>query len=619
MTASAEPKNEIGLRLSLMGSEGSGKTCFFAGLAWLGGAANDSDFGIVGRDEPSQVFVNELRNTLAHHELPQSSHKTDSLALDILYRGSRIGIDIEDFAGEEFRDVGTGLKSDSPIFGKLRESRYLVLFLDIENDVERADPAVAERLDAVLNLLSIEKICDGSRKLAIVLSKSDLSGFVGPKATSDAARAHLKKHQPGLFKKIEGLGYEKRYFFLASIGRPSMSESELPTPFGYEALFGWLVDDLRNERAIAWCRRRRIPLLATAAAVLLAAGVGTGFGIGRYRAGGTLLDPNATKEEKQKALWKAPQDDVDSYIDTKIGEIREKAGSEDSLEGLKALQDEASELKGSGSQPLEQKIDQLLQDLREKREDLHLVRIKALADQKDIAKCRNAISEYWVDPDSARRRSDEVTQASLRLDDAERKRLRGIVRGAIVESGRPDSLKTRCDRVADYPYPTSSERKEADRAVAIGRLFLADCPYHVEIKSASGLPSAHRTRLELSNLGPGHMQEAKTDHQKSSSPQWNKKEEFSWKPGDRIQIEWLWSSHWGPNDTTIGKKTFSDPWTSLLDILGGVDLKPKTGAGHARLDGNTPKATIVCDEFPEPKNDLRLFRKYIVPGTYWQD
>ena len=102
-------------------------------------------------------------------------------------------------------------------------------------------------------------------------------------------------------------------------------------------------------------------------------------------------------------------------------------------------------------------------------------------------------------------------------------------------------------------------------------------------------------------------------------PPINKKEEFSWKPGDRIQIEWLWSSHWGPNDTTIGKKTFSDPWTSLLDILGGVDLKPKTGAGHARLDGNTPKATIVCDEFPEPKNDLRLFRKYIVPGTYWQD
>ena len=60
-----ENKISTGLRISLMGSEGSGKTCFFAGLAWLGSAARRSEFGLVGRNEASQAFVNELRETLA--------------------------------------------------------------------------------------------------------------------------------------------------------------------------------------------------------------------------------------------------------------------------------------------------------------------------------------------------------------------------------------------------------------------------------------------------------------------------------------------------------------------------------------------------------------------------
>lgn len=65
------------------------------------------------------------------------------------------------------------------------------------------------------------------------------------------------------------------------------------------------------------------------------------------------------------------------------------------------------------------------------------------------------------------------------------------------------------------------------------------------------------------------------------------------------------------------------PWSALLDALSGakdaVDLIPETGAGHARLGGNTPRVTIVCAEFPNPAEDKRLFQLYIVPGAYWQD
>ena len=608
-----------GLRLSLMGSEGSGKTCFFAGLAWLGSAARRGNFGVIGRNEASQAFVNDLRDTLVRNELPQSTRKTDDLALDILYRGSRIGIDIENFAGEEFRAVGSELREDSPLFSRFVQSRYLVLFLDIENDVDHVSPTNAERLDAVLNLLSTETLCDGSRKLAVVLTKADLRGITRENATSSAASKYLQTHQPGLFGKIGKLGYETEFFFLAPIGRSSLADGQQPAPFGFEALFDWLVGDIRDERVRTWIRRHRVPLAIAGVLLVLAGGIGIGRFVQKRRAN-SVLDgriPSPTSEEAAKALENGGQQSKDGYIDREMDKVREELPSVDSLSALDALQAKVAKWKGQGTGAVEKRLSELENELRKKREDIHLERIIALESQNGITDCRNAIAAYYLDTNTARRRDAEIKQVSNRLDNADRNRKRAEIRAANVVSGRLDTLKSRCDLVAQYPFPDPSSKKEAERAVAIGRLMLADSPYRVEIKSAKGLSEAYRTRLELSNLGPSTLQQEETTHQKSRNPQWNKKVEFRWKPADRIKVEWLWSSHWGPNDTIIGTREFKDPWTALIDILGGVQLTPETGPFHANLE-DPPQATIICDEFPNPKKDLALFKKYIVPGTYWQ-
>lgn len=612
-------KAPSGLRISLMGSEGSGKTCFFAGLAWLGGAARRSEFGLVGRNETSQAFVNELRETLARNELPQSTRKTDDLALDVLYKHSRIGIDIENFAGEEFREVGTGLRSDSPLFAQFLRSRYLVLFLDIENDVDRDAAKNADRLDAVLNLLSTEAFCDGSRKLAIVLTKSDLRGFTGPKATAAAARDYLRARKPGLFEKIERLSYDKRFFFLAPIGRSSLSEGNPPAPFGYEVLFDWLVGDIRAEQVDSWIRRHRVLLALTALAVFVAAGIGIGMYAQRIIAERRLADPNASSEAKDGAMDDAGQSAKDKRIDNEIVDIEQKFTDATSPEELDEFQNRVNKFKGIATSAVDDRLSELDRKLRDKREELHLDRMLELERLGDIARCRDAIARYHLDDLASKRRTDKVKEIGEKLAKREQGNKRAEIRGVVVESGRLDKLKEKCDLVDRFDFPDPGTKREAARAVAVGRLFLACAPYHVEIKGASGLPSAHRTRLELSNLGPGFSQYMETTHQKSRSPQWDTKVDFQWKPGDRIRIEWLWSSHWGPNDTIIGKKDFPDPWTALLDALGGVDLDPETGAGHARLNGSTPRAMIVCSEFPEPSKDAERFRLYIAPGTWWQD
>lgn len=615
-------RDNPGIRLSLMGSEGSGKTCFFAGLAWLGSAVQRSNFVVIGRNEASQAFVKDLRDTLARNELPQSTRKTDALALDVLYKNARIGIDIENFAGEEFRAVGTELQADSPLFSRFRESRYLVLFLDIENDVDRESQTSSERLDAVLNLLSTEKLCDGSRKLAIVLTKADLRGITKENATPAAARDYLKSHKQALFEKIEGLGYEKEFFFLAPIGRTSLADGKPPAPFGYEALFSWLVGDIRNENARSWIQRHWIPLVIAGVTILLAAGIG----IDRYRRtqwANKVLGGEAqthTSEEITKALKYGSQEKKDMFVDMGIEKIRLSLPSVDSLTGLDELQINVAKLEGVGNEPIEKRLAELKMAIRERREDIHLARILALQKQNYIAKCREAIANYHLDTNAARRRMSEVKQIAAHLDTAEQNRKRAEIRAANVEVGNLGTLKTRCDLVANFPFPNAATKKEATRAVAIGRLFLSDSPYHIEIKTAKGLPSAHQTRLELFNLGPSAMQQMETDLVKSRNPQWNKPFSLRWKPGDKMRIVWWWKSKVPMTPSTeIGTKTFDDPWTSLLDMLGGVKLNPKLGAGHARLKGETPEATIICDEFPEPKEDLKVFRKFIVPGTYWQD
>ena len=617
----SESRMGSGLRLSLMGSEGSGKTCFFAGLAWLGSAVQKSDFIIKGRNERSQTFISELRDTLARNELPPPSHNTDDLALDVLYKHARIGIDIENFAGEEFRAVGTELQTDSPLFARFLESRYFVIFLDIENDVDRDSQASAERLDAVLTLLADERLCDGSRKLAVVLTKADLRGITRETATSNAARDYLNASKPSLFEKIEKLGYEKEFFFLAPIGRTSLAAGQPPAPFGFEPLFDWLVGDIRDEIVRSWVHRHRIPLVIAGVVLVLAAGIGIGRYCRTQRANAVLGGdvPAPTPEEMAEALKHGSQESKDAFVDGEIERITKSLSDIDSLSELNELQTKVDNLKDVGAEPIQKRLDELKKEIREKREDIHLDLILALQEQNDIAKCREAITNYYRDTNAAKRRREEVKQIGEHLDTAERRRKRAEIRAAVVVSGKPATLKTRCDLVATFPFTDATMKKEAERAVAIGRLFLANSPYHLEIKSAKGLPSAHQTRLELSNLGPSFIQQEETTLVKSTNPQWNKAVALRWKPGDRMKIIWWWKSKVPmTHPTEIGTKTFVDPWTSLLDILGGVDLIPVTGAFHAELGGNTPEATIVCEEFLNPEKDLEVFRKFIVPGTYWQ-
>lgn len=339
------------------------------------------------------------------------------------------------------------------------------------------------------------------------------------------------------------------------------------------------------------------------------------------RANRVLENPYGhTSSQILEALSSASQTAKDTYADSRVGEIVKIAANTDSLDGLKKLQDEVTLLNRHVTTTVQKRLDELARQLSDKREDVHIAKINELMAGKSFVKARDAIAVYHTDVLILDyKRKDEVKRISSRIDNAEINSKRQEIRKALVVSGQPHTLQNRCNLVDKFPFPDPQTKGDAMRAVDVARRFLARSPYDIEIKSATGLPKPSRTRLEFSNLGPkSPLQKVETEHLESSEPQWNKKVSFRWQPGDSIRIEWYWKACTGLASTLIGHDDFDDPWTSLLDVLGGVDLKPKTGWFHANIY-DTPRAKIECKQFPDPKNDKRLFERYIAPGTYWED
>jgi hypothetical protein len=588
-----------------MGSEGSGKTCFFAGLAWLGDAVRGGDFhNVVGLDNPTQAFLNVLRGQLDSGNKPLSTHETRSLRVQVEFRDQHMELDAEDFAGEEFRAAGVDLPDDDPFAANIRKAEYILMFLDIQKDVDGDPAANTERLNAVANLLARHA---RNPKLAVILSKADMRDG----ARGDNPGKYLKAALPGFFSCIQALGFDMECFFLASLGKSELSPGNPPEPLGYGELFEWMV----GQRHPAWWKRHTKAFCWALLLGLVAAGGWMGI---RHHAGKAV---ESGLPISVPISLGAPEESFDKRANALMGEI---AKALPHVTDFNTLQGYLGQIDGLGDKCSNEMAGRLAQTktaIADRREDIHLERILRLAQEvgSDGRKhCREAIAEYEMDTNRSARRRAEVTAISKRLAADEDAGRRAEIRGAIVVAGNPDTLRRRCDLVEAYPIKADSEKQEAARAVAVARKFLEDAPYDVTIESAKMLVKSRRTRLVFTQRGRAEAaREVETDYVDARNPAWNKKFQLRWKPGDTISLHWQWEVAKVFAETTIGHASFADPWTSLLDILGGCDLEPSKHRLFHTTTEDIPNVTISCSQFPDPKNDLRLFRKYISPGDYW--
>ena len=620
-----------GMRLSIMGAEGSGKTCFFAGLALLGDSEHESPFGIIGRDKKSQSFINDLKQSLRRSELPASTHGTVALSIDVLLDGCRVAMSLKDFAGEDFRSVGTELKADDPLYETLRASTTILLFLDIEADVESESPDNAERLDAALNLLSTETLCDGQRRLAVVITKADLRDIDANVVGSLAAERYLQEHKPALAQKIEALGYRKAFFFLSPIGRSSLDGDAVPTPAGYEPLFRWIIGNVREPRLLEWLRRHRIA--ASVAAIVLAVSIaGGGYCYyERWKANHIVAPPVPEGPvdipppipPTSRDIRKADLSHAAEYADRECDGISK--GIEDchslaDVNDLRARLRTLWDVRKDWEQQTKDRFTAVEKSIKEKEENIRVDEIERMFEQ-DREQCRDLISQYNVavmEGSCSGGSQDKVNVISNSLKKLDLKDRLDRITSIVPDAKNPRSLLQKCDAidkcVSDIDKP---DRDDVRRAVQIARRLASGKEYSIVVVSATGLSKPRRTQLELRNGRTGVKEETKPIVGKE--PQWNATFKLQWSPGDPLSVEWLWNSHLGFTNTRIAYKEFRDPFCALLDMLAGEEsLATKDGMCHAATTGKAD-VRFSCDDFPDPKNDLRVFHKYIFPGKYWEE
>jgi len=138
ITCDAPPRKPI-LRICLLGSEGSGKTCFLAGLAVLKEANRRTRVTVSPTDTVTVEYLDALARTLHCGQWPPPTNMTTLLKLRLGVDGKAIEAVMIDYPGEDFRNELRKLKTDD-----IRDEWHCrLLRLSLRQLVARANPAVS--------------------------------------------------------------------------------------------------------------------------------------------------------------------------------------------------------------------------------------------------------------------------------------------------------------------------------------------------------------------------------------------------------------------------------------------------------------------------------------------
>lgn len=607
-------KHTMKKTISMMGSEGCGKTCFLAGLAWLGTAGTQSDFCVVGEGN-SQKYLNELLSALKNGELPNATHAPSDLAFDVIHRSARYGFGMQDFPGEEFKKQGFELDpSTSPLYEHIRNSDILLVVLD-PGDVDRSETVDYKRLDAVLHILAREEIATSEKQIAIILSKADLyDHFKGGMGTVNP-REFLKEKNPELFQKFETLKLVPEYFFVSSLGS-DMKSGQKPDPKGYESIFQWMALAERNRQIVGSASKvfqNRWFRIALVLGVLTLAGFLCRNAINDKK-GQVITGGGVSEDDKGRKTSELPNgDQKDKIVYAQIQQYQNRLSAADSFDSCRELFENINKYKNDVN-PTSQQDGQLCELKRKtaaKATDQLFWSAQSQFKQQNYPDCMKTIDKFhrqnWLPQDHSGFK-DLSTQLERTLMEDAKQRI------ARLPSGTASQISTKCKAVEDYQWFLDNEKKDARQAVAVTRRLLeSDREYSIRVTKVGRLESIHRTYLEFQVGNRSYT----TEKVEAQEPLWpDGIGTFKWKKEEPIHVYWYWKSKAGLYPVLIAKLQIQKGLTSLLELLSSPGLEECTGVQVPSVEG-VPSLKIECDDFPQAEKDLELVRKYICPGSYW--
>jgi len=620
------------IRVCLLGSEGSGKTCFLAGLAVLREPNRHKRITVRGKDRATVEFLDEMQGTLRRQQWPPPTNMTTILNMSIGLGKTAIEVLIVDYPGEDFRNELMKLKRDriKELHDHYADSEAILLLFDPDRDVRavgdlahsdeliKRQMAHLEAIDELWATNSAQLACGRTKQVdvAIIVTKSDKESDL---SDSSSVKRFFQKHAGRLDAKIRRRAHVVEYFPLSAIGHsvsdardgkaPILPGKEL-SPSGYEEILGWVLRRHQWRVWQPWFRRGIIAAILTCIVGLALFGwqslqQSDGLAI--------LKDPKLSRVEKLERTQECS--------DTAVRQLRATVFSEematlstnlDLATGSPAVEEvlgKADRLANMQPGAMLTQIDSLRQACRQKEEDiLHQKLGDAYSsnalDFPDLA--GRFLRDYPASP-----RCDKVRDLINKRRGEDEKRDRDRIDHIRVISA--DNLAQKGEDISKFVAKyqaslTGDEVKRMRRAAELARQFSEKNTYKVKLKQTSGLTDAYFQGVNLRIEGTMVKEYATSG--KSREVNWDDDDiKIQWSAGQPILVTWrkLWSAgSWGNSDIA----TLHDDGPVALRILSGKQPL-RVESDWVKL---CPNSLIHFEVDGISEDDWKLFALYVFPG-----
>jgi hypothetical protein len=645
----SNPNNENIFRVSLLGSEGAGKSSFLAGLAFLGFDPLQALLKIYPQDSETARYLNSLDRAFQNGLFPPPTNITSVLNFNLHLLRSRTVMNIRtvDYPGEDFRHAINDVTHEraAQFSSHLLESDIIILLIDItdiSNGNDEKQTIIREKLRAYLNaayetVQHHEKTAKPHNKkidICVGMTKCDLAPFYQQiiRSSNDGGRV-VRKFLNSRWKNFENILRDGtnikniRYFGLSAIGMTDQ-ETGKPIkgqikPFGYEPMFRWIAE--RSTRISSRKFKRYCFGFLLIIFIFLASVTAVFYGqkfidqVHEQEQSTILDDENITVTQRLEYTQFPVTDSIinrrNLLIDAELNRFKNKINQTNDEQTLSEIREELKMFDHIGTEERRAELDKLKTEIDNRSVEIEFKRVRDYFDLHNEIFSETA--EQFLSRYPLSSRADEVRELQKQYEDGKIKTERNrISRIAItnIESLREKSLRifSFLEKYENHLNP--SETLAMKRAADLAKQFTERRNYSVTINQYGGFAYEEKQNVSVyinKDKVVSHQSNGKVKTVYPGTSFF-----ITWQCGDTIRFE---LQGYGMYDfETAAGYTNSSP-ISLRCLNQRIRLLPKSGT----WDWSLPKRMssdgyfVKCAIQEITHENWKAFENYIMPGNGW--
>ncbi|MCL2744299.1 MAG: hypothetical protein FWE67_10645 [Planctomycetaceae bacterium] len=656
--------------VSLLGTEGTGKSCFLAGLYYIGTDPLKGAFTVSPKmDDPiGKQYLTEVVEKLSSGKFPSGTHTMTFLEFEVqIDKDTAMCIKTMDYPGEDFR---AGITKSTPeekiaeFAEHLLKSDIIILLVDpndipaeAENSEKRRKiiESINANLQAARNVLNEHKR-KGKKKLkradvCVAVGKFDkLPEFEKAKQAADGGQKIAKRffytHWTNFAEKLANNTEiplkEINFFPISAVGNTVQTEDSSSrdrdglepdkdnlAPFGYKELFQWIAD---RKNRLAWKKFAAICSAAFSAFIVLLV-------LSIFIFGGKSAVDYETEKNQLALLERQDISAVqklegtagtvfynvikrrNEILDDELNRLKEKIENSNDSATLISFRRNVEEVDEVYDGDRNINIENLLKQVSEKLIDIEfqIVVNSFTQRRKTFYDDANAfLNKHQTGP-----KADEVRKMTAekegRDEEEERQRIKNII---VSDSG---SLQGKRDAIVNFLEThrgklNSSDAETMQRAADLAKKFCEQHQYTITLKQYGGF--AYQENIQGLVYVDGTVQGSHRSKEKCMTANAGKEFTINWKCGQTIKLEIkaYGGILWGGLEAVASE---SDNGPAALKMLSQrTQLLPKTKSENG-WDWSIPKRQAAdgyfmkCEINEISEADWKAFETYIYPGDGW--